>query len=386
MSVYRRNAGVSLIELMIAMVIGLVLLLGVIQVFSASRTAAQLSEGASRAQENGRFALDYLARDIRMAGHFGCVNDQAQFVKGQGDPRVNLSATTGSGTPLDFSVSIQGYEAPGTSPGQAVTIGASAGSVTGLPAAIQNLSPAPRAGSDIIVLRFLSAEGVPATGIVAAGSNTTLTMDATRWARLTDDGVVAPTLFGIADCAHADIFAGTTTAGTVVASGVNLSGRYVVQPTGQTMVYRAESLVYYVANNPDTGEPALRRARAGGNGQYTSEELVEGIESLQFLYGLDTTETIATQTPPVGNITVQRVASDVAVTTDAAAANQWRRVGQVQVGVLARSPTPAAAAAQRTENRLGVLGTTVIPPTTNDGRYRASYELSVALRNRLFGN
>ncbi|KGP31306.1 hypothetical protein NY67_01610 [Xanthomonas citri pv. fuscans] len=97
MSVYRRNAGVSLIELMIAMVIGLVLLLGVIQVFSASRTAAQLSEGASRAQENGRFALDYLARDIRMAGHFGCVNDQAQFVKSQGDPRVNLSATTGRG-------------------------------------------------------------------------------------------------------------------------------------------------------------------------------------------------------------------------------------------------------------------------------------------------
>lgn len=40
MSVYRRNAGLSLIELMIAMVIGLVLLLGVIQVFSASRTAA----------------------------------------------------------------------------------------------------------------------------------------------------------------------------------------------------------------------------------------------------------------------------------------------------------------------------------------------------------
>ncbi|SOO30834.1 hypothetical protein XFF6994_1170015 [Xanthomonas citri pv. fuscans] len=58
----------------------------------------------------------------------------------------------------------------------------------------------------------------------------------------------------------------------------------------------------------------------------------------------------------------------------------------MQVGLLARSPTPAAAAAQRTENRLGVLGTTVIPPTTNDGRYRASYELSVALRNRLFGN
>lgn len=386
MNLRSRMSGLSLIELMIALVIGLVLLLGVIQIFSASRTAAQLSEGASRAQENGRFALDYLARDIRMAGHFGCVNDQAQFVKGEGDPRVNLSAATGSGSPLDFSVSIQGYEAPGTAPSDQITIGGSANSIVGLPASIQNLSPAPRPGSDIIVLRYLSAEGVPATGIASAGSNSTLTMDATRWARLTDDGVAAPTLFGIADCAHADVFAGTTTAGSVTASGVNLSGRYVVQPTGQTMVYRAESLVYYVANSPDTGEPALRRARAGSNGIYVSEELVEGIESLQFLYGLDTTPSIATQTPPVGNITEQRVASGVATGADAAAANQWRRVGQVQVGILARSPTAAAASTQVEASRLGVLGVTVIPPPTNDGRYRASYELSIALRNRLFGN
>ncbi|MBB3813762.1 type IV pilus assembly protein PilW [Xanthomonas arboricola] len=386
MKLHRRIPGFSLIELMIALVIGLVLLLGVIQIFSASRTAAQLSEGASRAQENGRFALDYLARDIRMAGHFGCVNDQAQFVKGEGDPRVNLSATTGSGSPLDFSVSIQGYEAPGTAPKDQITIGENASPLVGLPASIQNLNPAPRPGSDIIVLRYLSAEGVPATAIAAAGSNSTLTMDTTRWARLTDDGVAAPTLFGIADCAHADVFAGTTTAGSVTASGVNLSGRYVVQPTGQTMVYRGESLVYYVANSPDTGEPALRRARAGSNGVYISEELVEGIESLQFLYGLDTTQAIATQTPPVGNITEQRVASGVSMGTDAAAANQWRRVGQVQVGILARSPTAAAASTQVEASRLGVLGVTVVPPTTNDGRYRASYELSIALRNRLFGN
>ncbi|MBD4909085.1 prepilin-type N-terminal cleavage/methylation domain-containing protein, partial [Xanthomonas citri pv. citri] len=56
MNLRSRMSGLSLIELMIALVIGLVLLLGVIQIFSASRTAAQLSEGASRAQENGRFA------------------------------------------------------------------------------------------------------------------------------------------------------------------------------------------------------------------------------------------------------------------------------------------------------------------------------------------
>src|SRR5690242_4302480 len=50
----RRQAGLSLIELMIAMVIGLVLILGLIQVFAASRQAYQLSQGIARNQENGR--------------------------------------------------------------------------------------------------------------------------------------------------------------------------------------------------------------------------------------------------------------------------------------------------------------------------------------------
>ncbi len=72
----RRQAGLSLIELMIAMVIGLVLILGLVQVFGASRQAYQLSQGIARNQENGRFAVDFLSRDLRMAGHTGCVNDQ----------------------------------------------------------------------------------------------------------------------------------------------------------------------------------------------------------------------------------------------------------------------------------------------------------------------
>ena len=66
-----RQAGLSLVELMIAMVIGLLLMLGVIQVFIASQAASRLSEGVARVQENGRFALDFLERDVRMAGHMG---------------------------------------------------------------------------------------------------------------------------------------------------------------------------------------------------------------------------------------------------------------------------------------------------------------------------
>lgn len=380
----RHAAGLSLIEMMVAMVIGLVLMLGVVQVFIASRTASRLAEGNARAQENGRFALEFLQRDIRMAGHFGCVNDQAHFVKGEGDPTINTGAATGSGHPLDFSVSIQGYEAPGTGPGTSLTVGGSWPAVTGLPSSISALKP--RAGSDVLVLRYLAAEGVPVTALAPA-ANSVVGFDGTIGKRLLEGGVAAPTLFGVADCSHVNVFKGTYAEGQVTASGANLD-RYTVQPTGQTMIYRAESVVYFVGTSGTTGEPALMRARSdGADGYAAAEELVEGIENLQLLFGLDSTAAITSTTPPTGNITTVAIASGVSTGTNAAAAAQWRRVGQVQVGILARSPQPSQAEAATDELRYPrMLGVGFAPSTPNDARYRAAYESTIALRNRLFGN
>lgn len=379
-----RMTGLSLIEVMIAMVIGLALMLGVVQVFSASREASQLAQGNARAQENARFALEFLQRDIRMAGHFGCVNDQAHFVKNEGDPRVNITGIdTGGGSALDFSVSVQGYEAADTAPTNTLTLGGSWGAAAGLPGPLADLKP--RGGSDVLVLRFLSPVGVPVTSI-SAGSDNTIGFDSTLGKRLTEDGVSAPTLFGIADCSHADVFIGTYAAGSVKAANATLD-RYNVQPTGETMLYRAESIAYYIGTAA-SGEPVLMRARSNSAGNYdVREELVEGIENLQVIYGLDTTPVIAQTTLPSGNVTVQQTAAGVTTGADAAAANQWRRVGQVQVGVLARSPNPAmATASAAVVNDPRLLGVRFAPAATNDMRYRAPYESTIALRNRLFGN
>jgi type IV pilus assembly protein PilW len=378
-----RQVGLSLIELMISLVIGLLLMLGVTQIFAASRSASRLSEGVARAQENGRFALEFIERDIRMAGHTGCVNDQAHFIKGNTALRNNITAaTSGSGNPLDFSVAIQGYEAANTGPGNTLAVGG--GTIpAGLPASISGLSPAPVPGSDILVLRFFAPEGIPVTAI--SGQN--LTVDPLRWTRLTEGGVATPTLFGISNCETADFFAGTTTSGTVTGTAVDFS-RYAPQPA-PTMVYRAESMVYYIGNG--TNGPGLRRARANSAGTYAiNEELVEGIENLQLIYGLDTTQTITADTPPVGNITVQNIASGVSTAANAAGAAEWRRVGLVQVGLVARSAGRIGSASESRATdaaaRMGVLGMTYNQDAVADGRYRAAYEVSVALRNRLFGN
>ncbi|WP_027707094.1 PilW family protein [Zooshikella ganghwensis] len=64
-----KQKGLSLIELMIALVLGLLLVAGVIQIFLGTSQTYRLTGDIARVQENARFALDILARDIRMAGY-----------------------------------------------------------------------------------------------------------------------------------------------------------------------------------------------------------------------------------------------------------------------------------------------------------------------------
>ena len=83
---------------------------------------------------------------------------------------------------------------------------------------------------------------------------------------------------------------------------------------------------------------------------------------------------------PTGNMGSSEVAG---------AATPWRRVGLVQVGLVARSANPAAVAQRETggttnATKLSALGVEFAPPS--DTRYRTVYESTIALRNRLFGH
>ncbi len=378
------NRGVTLIEMMIAMLIGLILLIGLVQVFAASKEAYRLSQGVSHVQENARFAMDYLQRDIRMVGHMGCVNDQARL-QNPDDLVTHISAADNA---LNFRISIQGYEATGSAPGGAVNIAAPAGGWTpGLPAYITGLAPAPVAGSDVIVLRYLGSDGIPVTTIGANSIN----VDPAKWSVLTQDGVAQPAIFGISDCAHTDVFqasainagagvVASTGAGGVATGAPAFATRYTQSPEGQTFLYRGEAIVYYVAIGA-SGVRSLYRARfntaVGGLLTSSTGELVEGVDSLQLLYGQDQSVDMANLT---GNILAFNAAS--ALGNAVANENQWRRVGQVKVGMLLSSPERASATAAVLPQ--SVLGTTFNVPV--DGRYRSTYEASIALRNRLYGN
>lgn len=68
----QRQAGLSIIEIMVALVLGALLTLGLVQIFTSNSQSFRVNEATSRAQESGRIATDMVARAVRNAGYFGC--------------------------------------------------------------------------------------------------------------------------------------------------------------------------------------------------------------------------------------------------------------------------------------------------------------------------
>ena len=62
------NRGLTLVELMIAMALGLFLLLGVVSVFLAQRQAYRTNENLAGLQNHARVAFELMAREIRESG------------------------------------------------------------------------------------------------------------------------------------------------------------------------------------------------------------------------------------------------------------------------------------------------------------------------------
>ncbi|WP_043769787.1 PilW family protein [Algiphilus aromaticivorans] len=94
-----RQAGLTLVELMIALVLGLVLIGGALQVLQSTKQSYRLQENMSRLQENGRFAIEMLARDLRMAGFSQCgamediaIHNNVKGDSGGADPAFDFDA------------------------------------------------------------------------------------------------------------------------------------------------------------------------------------------------------------------------------------------------------------------------------------------------------
>ena len=320
-----RMRGLSLVELMIGLVLGLLLLGGVLQVFIGSRQAYRTNDALSRTQESGRFAIQFLTQDLRLAAYQGCSNLESVEPKMIANPP----------SPFDAGNVLQG--------------------VNDVPAGTSVGGRAVVTGTDTLTMRFADPNGARLTGAMASTADTiTVTRNRGNWK--------ANDALFITDCESADVFRASndvSDAPPVIiehAAGANTSGS-LSKPYGidaQVMTFRTHT--YYVS---DTG-------RTGGNGvpilslYRDADELVEGILSMQVVYGVDTNG--------------DRAADDY-VTADAV--GDWSEVIAARVCVVTESSDANVATAAVTVPCNGV--DVVIP----NNRLGQAFTTTVGLRNRL---
>lgn len=101
-----RQDGLSLIELMVALLIGAFLVLGVVTVFLANQDSARLENSLARLQENGRFSLDLMREDIYQTQYLGCNTGEVFVINMIEDPNTPGFSQTLEG--------VRGYERDGT--------------------------------------------------------------------------------------------------------------------------------------------------------------------------------------------------------------------------------------------------------------------------------
>lgn len=399
----RRQSGVSLIELMVALVIASLLGIGLVQIFGGTRAAFNSNSALARAQENSRFAIGFIENDLRMVGHLGLSNEQGY----QSGNIFNHLSTDGrsnsTNTPFLYRthLSVHGYGFIGTDAFNAVynmpgtpAVGASAAAWSpALPSEL-GVDTVALAGSDVLLLRFLSAENAPLRDISAdaAVASNVDTAGNIHWDNtvipdfLEDGGIFALTNYSLLSLFFVD---GTMSAvASAAQGGLNqvgwpaIAARFdEVDAYGRgSSLYRYEVSVYFVADGADD-QPALWRRRLGPSGDLLpAEELVPGVDMMQVTYGVVDTP-IRAGDQPTRYLTAQQIeAGTWRGTSDA----RWADVVSVRVGLLMRSNVPSNVIdCSQIDCEMNVGGMRIMPP--DDRRVRHVYETQVALRNRSRG-
>ena len=90
----RPIAGLSLVELLVALAIGSVLIVGAVTVYSNSRSTYAVNESIARLQERGRYVMSVVEPDIELAGYYGFTNlpDTLRLVNGAAPSAVLATA------------------------------------------------------------------------------------------------------------------------------------------------------------------------------------------------------------------------------------------------------------------------------------------------------
>lgn len=375
-SAARTSRGFSMVELMVAMVLGLVLTYAMISVFISSKTAFRRQEQLNSVQQSVRLAFEYLASDARMVGHLGCYT-------GRGMPTNNLAATA---LATNYAIGVEGYEytnlvantftlsdnspANITDATKWATNVAAAGINTipvatiGGGAAGDGLTP----GSDALVIRTVAGKPVRLTADTTS-LGTTAAIENFGSGMCSDgttnkvSGFCANSHVLLASCEAASVFSVTSLTSTTLTLS-NAVG--TVYPAASAEAFPLQTIVYYVKKSSSGTSTSLYRRIFDGDNAGLEQELIEGVENMQLRYGQDTTAI------PDGVVDGYVAASMV---------SDWSKVVAIRMSLLLRASDPVDGVAVAAS---GVVnGVEVTYPTTGSKYDRRMFTTTIAVRNKI---
>jgi len=316
--VHRLPLGFNLIEIMVALTLGLLVSLGIVTAFSASSSTNRVQEALARLQESGRYASTRLASDLRMLGGQYCNNSASSGWKYTGNggvfpgnaltsyaPGVSSTAANGAfpdsggnagappagwanGYQVSPALFVQGYECSASGP--------CAPEVPDLPAA--GVSAGARVPyADVLTLRYQSSSGWSYT-VAGSGAATVITLGTGG----ADNSALAAGDFALITKCGGGQTMRTDTPGPSLSS-TTLPATFVApDPTaGLNSAFDARvfnfskdftTVTYFLQFKADPNVanrliPVLmRRVNGGAAIGGTTAELVEGVERLDFVYGV----------------------------------------------------------------------------------------------------
>jgi type IV pilus assembly protein PilW len=331
MNGFNNQRGISLVEILVALVISVFLLAGIVQVYMGNKSTFSFTNALAEVQENGRFALDLMSQDLRLTSEWGCI----KFDPDDTDNINNtINAATLGGYDSDFhdftgEDGIEGTNNTGLNGSDTLTI---RGGKTGQANVESPFEPATSADLVIGINSGIGAGDIVL--VTRCGANDLLINE------------------------EADILlVNSTTSGSPTATQQELTfatGKSQ-QFENDAMVLELQTVNYFVATGA-SGEPALFRREFNA----AAQELVEGVEDMQILYGVDTDS---------DDFPNQYQTADAVVDFDDVVA--------VRVMLLMRSIDDFVTEDPQTYT---FNGATVTP---GDRRLRQSFSTTIALRNRI---
>lgn len=342
-----KHRGMSLIELMVAMAIGLIISTAMAAIFVTSTKMKHEIDRMGEQIENGRIAMDWLSTDIGLAGFW-----QGLEYTGMSDPALpDICATDVAALKAAVPVYIQGID-----------------NVTAAPTCLGDV----KLGTDIVVVRRASTciEGDPGCNPDGVGpyfqaSNCTPPAEKS-------DGTAGVVSLGaeLGSPTTADWYAvaAATTSLTLHKRDCGNTTAHPPDfptPPNYADIRRYIARIYFIANNDRAGDglPSLKMAELH-DATWTISTIASGIEQLQLEYGQD-------------NVPGSDTTADIYVAAPATVL-EWRQMVAVKIHLLSRNSSPSPD--YKNTSKTYALGGATFGPFTDQIR-RHEFSSLVGIRN-----